>query len=447
MISSEQKAKIAQRSYISDVYDPTKKDERHIIFGWIHRIRATGKIIFCVVRDHTGIIQIVVEKKVVGDEDFRRFKKAKIESSVIITGICRPDPRAPSGFELHANEVSIVNYADTFPITKDQSEEFLRDNRHLWLRSRKLTSAMKIRSTVFNAIHKFFRERGFYEWSPPMTTPNDSEGGSDLFTIQFYDKEMYLTQSWQLYAETALFSLEKIYDIAPSWRAEKSRTPRHLAEFWQAEMEAIWYDLDDLVNCAEEEIKFIIKMVLDFNRDDLKVLNARIEDLENIVSKPFVRMTYDEAVELLKNKKNMDVKWGKDLRTIEENELTALFDTPVIVTHYPKNAMAFYKPIDKEITNTPEPVARCFDVLAPWAYGEIIGGSERGLDINELINSLEMFGEKKENYKWYLDTRLYGSVPHGGYGMGADRVVRWICNLENIIDAIPFPRTLRRYIP
>ncbi len=424
-----------------------KVGQRVKIRGWIYRTRHKGKMVFTVIRDSSGIIQATLFKGDVEEEkDFEDAKKALVESSVEVEGILVEEPRAPGGYEIQVRRFNVIHFADIFPINRDQSEEFLRDNRHLWLRSRKMTAMLKIRSTVTGAIHEFFRQRGYYEFTPPILQPNQTEGGSTLFEVRYFDTKTYLSQTWQLYAEAAIFSLEKIYDVAPTFRAEKSRTSRHLCEFWMAEMEAAWMGLEECTEVAKDEVRFIVKKVLENNREDLEILGRDIRVLESVVGKDFPTITYTEALRILREKNGMDVEWGKDLRTIEENELMKHFDTPVVVTHYPKEAMAFYKPVDRD-ADAPGPVAKCFDMLAPESYGEIVGGSERDTDIEEMKKYLEKDGEDPENYEFYFDTRRYGSVRHSGYGLGVERVVAWICGLENVKDAIPFPRTPSRFRP
>jgi len=304
-----------------------------------------------------------------------------------------------------------------------------------------LTAVMKIRSTVFSAIDDFFRSRGFYEVAPPILTPSSCEGGATLFEVKYFDESAYLTQSWQLYAEAMIFSLEKIYCNSPCFRAERSKTSRHLAEFYMAEMEVAWARLNDAVDYAEDLVCFIVSRVLEKNEEELKIIGRDAEKLKKI-KKPFTRMTYTDVLKELK-KGGIEVEWGKDLRTIEEDELMKRFDKPVIVTNYPKDIMAFYKPRDPKDPKT----ALCFDMLAPEGYGEIVGGSERDTNVEELKKSIKQQGEKQENYEWYLDTRRFGSVPHSGFGLGVERVVSWICGLDNIKDAIPFPRTMLRKNP
>jgi len=391
----------------------------------------------------TGIIQATIKKGNLPDKEFEDAKKALIESSLEIKGVVRGDKRAPGGYELQVTGVNIINFAEPFPIVKDQSPEFLLDQRHLWLRSQNLSSIFKVRSTVVGAIHKFFRDRGYYEFDAPVLQPSQCEGGSTLFEVKYYDNKTYLSQSWQLYAEAAVFSLEKIYNMGPTFRAERSKTSRHLSEFWMAEMEVAWADLHDVTEIAKEEVKFILKEVLEHNKRELEILGQDIKKLERIAKSKFPTITYTDALNILKEKENMKIEWGKDLRTIEEDKLMDHFDTPVVVTNYPLEIMAFYKPKDPKDQKT----ALCFDMLATEGYGELVGGSQRSLNIDEMKKRLKEMGEKIENYQWYFDLRRYGSVPHAGYGVGVERVVAWICGIDNIKDAIPFPRTVLRFKP
>jgi len=428
---------------IEDVLTSKKSDVEENIRGWIYRTRSSGNIVFMIVRDSSGILQATIKKGNLPDSQFEDAKNALIESSVELTGIIREDKRAPGGFELQVINLNVVNFADVFPIVKDQSQEFLLDQRHLWIRSRKMTSILKIRSTVVGAIHKFFRDRGFFEFDAPVLQPNQCEGGSTLFEVKYYKNKTFLSQSWQLYAEAGIFSMEKIYNMGPTFRAEKSKTSRHLSEFWMAEMEAAWMDLYDVIEIGKSEIKFILKQVLENNKNELETLEQDINKLKIIAESDFPTITYTEALKILNDQDNMNIEWGKDLRTLEENKLADHFQTPVVVTHYPVEIMAFYKPRDKKNPDT----ALCFDMIAPDGYGEIIGGSERSLDIEDMVDRLKKMGEEIDNYKWYFDLRKYGSVPHSGYGVGVERVVAWICGIDNIKDAIPFPRTLLRFRP
>jgi len=428
---------------IEEILAGKKTDQTVSLRGWIYRTRSSGNIVFIVMRDVTGIIQVTVKKGNLADSEFDDAKKALIESSVELKGVAKEDKRAPGGYELQITSFKVINFAEPFPISKDQSPEFLLDKRHLWIRSQKLTSIFKIRSTVVGAIHKFFRENGYYEFDAPVLQPNQCEGGSTLFEVKYYDNKTYLSQSWQLYAEAAVFSLEKIYNMGPTFRAEKSKTSRHLSEFWMAEMEAAWMDLGEITEVAKDEVRFILKEVLKNNKHDLEILGQDIKKLEKIADSEFPTITYTQAIEILNEKAKQNIEWGKDLRTIEENKLMEHFTTPVVVTNYPLEIMAFYKPKDPKDPKT----ALCFDMIAPEGYGEIIGGSQRSLDVEEMTRRLKEMGEKVENYEWYFDLRRFGSVPHSGYGVGVERVVAWICGIDNIKDAIPFPRTILRFRP
>ncbi|MBT4648429.1 asparagine--tRNA ligase [archaeon] len=435
------------------IQEAMDKDSGEVsIRGWVYRERKSNKFVFIVLRDSSNIIQCVIKKGSVTDEIFEEASKLLMESSVKFYGEIKKDERAPTGYELFVKDMEIVQIAEPFPITKDQSPEFLLDQRHLWLRFRKMTAMLKIRHTVIGAIHEFFRSNGYYEFEAPIFQPNACEGGSTLFEVKYFQDKVYLAQTWQLYAEAGIFSLEKIYNVSPTFRSEKSKTSRHLAEFWMAEMEATWMNLEQCSEVGKDEIKFIFEKVLKENKKDLEILGRDITKLMPMVEKEYPTITYTEALKILKEKSGMDVEWGKDLRTIEEEKLMEHFDTPVVVVDYPKEIMAFYK-MEKKLRpgvdkiDAPGPVALCFDMLAPEGYGEIIGGSQRDTDIEELMKYIKKEGEDPKNYDWYLDLRRFGSVPHSGYGLGVERVVRWICGFENIKDAIPFPRTMLRKSP
>jgi asparaginyl-tRNA synthetase len=437
-----------EKKYLT-VAEALKKGEGIVdIRGWVYRERKSNAFVFIVLRDESDIIQCVIKKENVPEKLFNDGSMLSMESSVKFTGELKKDPRAPTGYELVVSDMEIVQLAEPYPITKDYSPEYLLDQRHLWIRSRKMNAIFKIRHTVVGAIHEFFRGRGYYEFDAPVFQPNACEGGSTLFEVKYFNDKVYLSQSWQLYAEAGIFSLGKIYNMGPTFRSEQSKTSRHLAEFWMAEMEAAWMNLEQCSETGKDEVRFIIKKVLEHNRKELEILGRDAKKLEVYAEKPYPTITYTEALKILKEKCNIEPEWGKDLRTIEEEEIMKHFDTPVVVIDYPKEIMAFYKqrrlPKPEE---APEDVALCFDMLAPEGYGEIIGGSQRDTSIEELKKYLKLQGEKPENYSWYLDLRKYGSVPHSGYGMGVERVVSWICGLDNIKDAIPFPRTMLRKTP
>ncbi len=428
---------------INEILNGNHTDETVFVRGWIYRTRSSGNIAFIVLRDATGTLQATVKRGNLADDEFEDAKKALVESSVEVQGMVVEDKRAPGGYELRVSSFSVLQFAEPYPITEDQSQEFLLDQRHLWIRSQKMNAVLKIRSTVVGAIHRFFREKGFIEFDAPVLQPNQCEGGSTLFEVKYYDTKTFLSQSWQLYAEAAVFSLEKVYNVGPTFRAERSKTSRHLSEFWMAEMEAAWIELDELTSIAKDEICFILSEVVKKNARDLHVLDQDVALLKSIADTDFPTITYDEALKILKEKENMDIEWGKDLRTVEENRLMNHFKTPVVVTNYPIEIMAFYKPVDPQRPDT----ALCFDMIAPSGYGEIIGGSQRSTDIEYMKKRLEGQGESIDQYEWYFDLRRYGSVPHSGYGVGVERLVAWICGLDTIKDAIPFPRTMNRFCP
>ena len=424
--------------HISDAIN--KKKGKVAIRGWVYRERKLKDKVFLVIRDSTNIIQCIISIDNISWED---ANKLLIESSVEIEGNIYEDKRAPTGYEIKVDQLNVIQFAEKYPITEDQSPEFLLDKRHLWIRSRKITAILKIRSTVFGAIHEYFRTNGFYEYQSPIIQSTQTEGGSTLFEVNYFGKKLFLTQTWQLHAEAGIFALEKIYTIAPSFRAEKSKTSRHLTEYWHAEMEGAWFSFDDVQDIGEAMIKHIVKSVLEKNKEELKILGRDEKKLEPTLKKKFPRLTYTEALDILQNKFKMKVDWGKDLRTIEEDKLSSLYDSPIIVTRYPKIVKAFYM---KEDPKDSQVVLGC-DFIAPEGYGELIGGSERESDPKKIIARLKEMGENPKNYEFYLDTRIYGSVPHGGFGCGVERVISWICGLDNIKDAIAFPRTMLRYSP
>ena len=418
------------------------KGKTHIK-GWVYRIRKGKNLIFLIMRDSKNIIQCVVEKEKVSENIWKDAEKILTESAVEIDGKVSKDDRAPTGYEIKVEKLNVVHFSEVFPIAKDLSTEFLADNRHVWLRSRKMNAIMKIRSEGFGAIHDYFRSNDYYEFQSPIFQATQGEGGSTMFTVPYFGKELYLAQTWQLYAEAAIFSLEKIYCIAPSFRAEKSVTSRHLTEYWHAEMEILWNTFDDLQDEAEGLLRNIVKLVLKDCKEELEILKRDTKKLEATAKKKFPRITYTEALKILDKKCKLKVKWGKDLRTIEEDKLGELYDTPIIVTRYPKEVKAFYMKEDPEDNK----VVLGFDVIGPDGYGELFGASQRETDVELLKERLTKEGEDLNNYEYYFDTRRYGSVPHGGFGMGVERVISWICGLDTIKDAIPFPRNPTRFTP
>ena len=409
--------------------------------GWIYRTRTVGGKVFVVMRDATGVLQVALTKGEVRPDAFEAAAKALIESSVKAFGTVVQDKRAPGGFELRAMEFTVLQFAEKYPITEDQSEEFLLDVRHLWVRSQRMTQVFRVRHSVVGAIHEYCRGQGFWEVQPPMITPAGSEGGSTLFEMDYFGRKAYLTQSWQLYAEALVLAMEKVYYVGPSFRAEKSRTTRHLTEYWHAEMEEAWVGMDEAITHAEALVSHVCQRVAEERPEEVKALGRTPEFLK-AVTPPFERIRYDEALKVLKSK-GMEFEWGRDLRTFEERALTEGKSKPVVVTHYPRVSQAFYKRRDPA---DPEHVL-AFDVIAGDDVGEIVGGSERESDIEVLRKSLVEQGEDPKAYDWYLDSRRYGSVPHAGFGMGVERLIQWICKLPHIRDAIAFPRTPARFAP
>ena len=421
-------AEVQSRKYVG------KKVKIH---GWVYRHRSGKNNVFIIVYDSSGTIQCVLDSD---SPYFMDAKKTTVESSVEISGTLRRDKRAPTGYEISIEKFKVVGLAERFPITKDKSEEFLLDVRHLWVRSSKMRNIWKIRSTVFSAIREYLDKNGYYETHSPVLTKT-SESGLELFEVGYYGKKLRLAQTWQFYSEAMLPALEKIYTITPSFRAEKLKTARHLSEYWHAEVEVAWVDLDGLIKIAEGLVSHICQKVAKERTEELKALGRDPKKLEKI-KPPFPSITYDEALKILK-KDRMNVRWGKDLRTLEEKKLMKHYKKPLIVTHYPKEVMAFYKPKDPK---NPK-VALCFDMIAPEAGFELMGGSERDLDIEEMKKILRKRGEKLKDYEWYFDTRRYGAFPHSGFGMGVERIIQWICGLISFKDGLPFPRTVVRYLP
>lgn len=407
--------------------------------GWVARKRSSKKIAFLTIRDSTGRIQVSVNKEN-NPKAYDIADTIGYESALYITGILSEDARAPSGYEIKASEIEIVGKAEKFPITKDQSQELLLDVRHLALRSQAMTAMLKIRSSVFEAIHEYLRKSDYTEVQPPIFTTAGSEGGSTLFEVKYFDKTVFLSQSWQLYAENFIYSVEKAYTIAPSFRAEKSKSARHVTEFWHAEVEATWMEFEELLKLMENLISAICKNVAKKNKAELIALGKSPKDLLKVKA-PFPRITYDKALEML-TENGMDVPYGKDLGATEERAIGKYFDKPVLITHYPREIMAFYKKVDP----TNPKVCLNANLIAP-KIGEIIDGSERESDMEKILESLKHEGLDPVEYDFYLDTRRYGSVPHSGFGMGIARVVMWICGFETIKDAIAFPRTMVRVKP
>jgi len=420
--------------------------------GWLYNLRASGKLLFPIFRDGTGTIQGIVPKAAVPEEIFNTLKELTLESSVVVTGRVRADARAPSGYELDVEHVEVVQrVADEtpFPISlKEHGVDFLMEHRHLWLRTPRQSAILRVRATIMRAAAEYFDTNGFVRTDPPILTPNACEGTSELFEMDYFgDDKAYLTQSGQLYIEATALALGKVYSFGPTFRAEKSKTRRHLTEFWMIEPEVAYYGLDDLLVLAENFISHIVARVLELHRADLKVIGRDVSKLETIQA-PFPRISYDEAHAMLadafaKGLIESEHKDGDDFGSPDETYISSQFDRPVMIHRYPAAIKAFYM--------QPDPVdaskALCVDVLAPEGYGEIIGGSQR-VDSYDLLKSrIEAHGLPLDAFQWYLDLRRYGSVPHSGFGMGIERAVAWICGLDHVRETIPFARTLNRIYP
>ncbi len=422
---------------IHEIIDGKHENEKITIRGWIYRKREGKGIIFLVVRDSSGVIQCTVKK------DSPAWKEAElltIESSLTLEGVSRPDARAPGGHEISTENIAIVGLAETFPIAKDKSEDFIRDVRHLWLRSRRMNLVMKVRANVMEYAREYFVKQNFTEVSPPMFISAACEGGSTLFGLKYFDQSLYLTQSSQLYLEILIYSLENVYCIAPSFRAEKSRTIRHLTEYWHMEGEWPFAEMSDLMKFEEGLLSYICERTVKNCEQELNELGADISKLKSVVV-PFPRMTYTEAIEQLKAK-GSKLNWGDDLGYEDEKILADEIGKPFFIYDYPTSIKAFYC---KTYRDRPE-VAMSTDMLVP-RIGEISTGGAREDDKEILIRRLKDMGLKPEDYDWYLDLRRYGTVPHVGFGMGVERLLTWMLDLENIMDSIPFPRTTRRFYP
>jgi asparaginyl-tRNA synthetase len=411
--------------------------------GWLHNRRSSGKIHFLTVRDGTGFIQAVMSKAAVGDETFVKADHLGQESAVTVTGLVRADKRAPGGYELDVSGFEVISPAADYPITpKEHGVDYLMDRRHLWIRAERQTAILRVRHEIINAVRDFFNEQGFILADTPIFTPAACEGTTTLFPVQYFeDTTAFLTQSGQLYNEANAMALGKVYCFGPTFRAEKSKTRRHLTEFWMVEPEMAYADLNDVIALAEGLITSIVARVLDRRQTELKTLERNTSKLE-AVKAPFPRLHYDEAAKILHDK-GVPFQVGGDLGGTDETVLSEQFDRPVCVTHYPAAVKAFYM---KPAPDQPDR-ALCVDVLAPEGYGEIIGGGQRLDDYDLLVQRIKEHRLPMEAFEWYLDLRRFGSVPHGGFGMGVERCVTWICGLEHVRETIPYPRMLYRLYP
>jgi len=422
---------------IDSIFTGRFTDKKVNIKGWVYRKREGKDTIFLLIRDASSVIQCTVKRN---RKAWKDAAKVTIESSVTLKGTVKEDKRAPGGYEITTENMEIVGLSDIFPIAKDKSEKFLRDIRHLWLRSRKMNTIMKIRAKVLLFIHEYFRKKGFIEVSPPMFISSAVEGGATLFGLKYFEDTMYLTQSAQLHLEVLIYSLEKVYCVAPSFRAEKSRTIRHLTEFWHVESEEAFTTLDDLMRLEEQLVSYVCQNTAKKCRKELEALGLDPKELLKIRA-PFPKITYNEAIERL-HKRGFKIPWGEDFGFNEERALTEDFAGPLFVYAYPKKIKAFYV---KAYPEKPD-IVMSADLIVP-RIGELTTGGARVDDRDELIQNLKSFDLRPEDYEWYIDLRKYGTVPHTGMGMGVERLLAWMLNLESVMDTIPFPRTTRRSYP
>jgi asparaginyl-tRNA synthetase len=427
--------------YIEDIGKHEGEDVT--IKGWLHNRRSSGKIHFLILRDGSGFIQAVMSKAAVGDEVFKAADHLSQETSLMVTGTARADKRAPSGYEIDAKSLEVVGESHEYPITpKEHGVDYLLDRRHLWIRSERQQAILRIRHEIINAVRDFFNDRGFILADTPIFTPAACEGTTTLFPAQYFeDQTAYLTQSGQLYNEANAMALGRVYCFGPTFRAEKSKTRRHLTEFWMVEPEMAYADLNDVMELAENLVVSVVRRVLEKRRPELKIIERDVSKLE-AVQKPFPRIAYDEAVKKLQAK-GLPIEWGGDFGGPDETTLSEEYDRPVMVHRYPTAIKAFYMKPDPERAD----LALGVDVLAPEGYGEIIGGGERLADLDLLLQRIKEHNLPQEAFEWYLDLRRYGTVPHGGFGMGIERVVSWICKLDHVRETIPYPRMLYRLYP
>ncbi|KSU63439.1 asparagine--tRNA ligase [[Bacillus] enclensis] len=417
--------------------------EEVTIGAWLANKRSSGKIAFLQLRDGTGFIQGVVVKSEVEEEIFQKAKSLTQETSLYVTGVVSEDSRSPFGYELQVKSVEVIHEAVDYPITpKEHGTEFLMDHRHLWLRSRKQHAVMKIRNEIIRATYEFFNQEGFVKVDPPILTGSAPEGTTELFATKYFDEDAYLSQSGQLYMEAAAMALGKVFSFGPTFRAEKSKTRRHLIEFWMIEPEMAFYDFKDNLEVQEQYVSYIVQSVLENCKLELDRLGRDTSKLEQIKA-PFPRITYDDAVKLLHEKGFDDIEWGDDFGAPHETAIAETYDKPVFITHYPTSLKPFYMQPDPDRDD----VVLCADLIAPEGYGEIIGGSERIHDAELMKKRIEEHELASDAYKWYLELREYGSVPHSGFGLGLERTVAWISGVEHVRETIPFPRLLNRLYP
>jgi len=418
-------------------------DEEVTIGAWIANKRSSGKIAFLQLRDGTGFIQGVVVKAEVEEEVFKLAKSVTQETSVYVTGQVTKDERSPLGFELQVKSIEVIHEATDYPITpKEHGTEFLMDHRHLWLRSKKQHAIMKIRNEIIRATYEYFHQEGFVKVDPPILTGSAPEGTTELFATKYFDEDAYLSQSGQLYMEAAAMALGKVFSFGPTFRAEKSKTKRHLIEFWMIEPEMAFVEFNENLEYQENYVSHVVQSVLENCKVELHTLGRDTAKLENIKA-PFPRITYDEAIKFLQDKGFDNIEWGDDFGAPHETAIAESYDKPVFITHYPTSLKPFYM----QPAPDRDDVVLCADLIAPEGYGEIIGGSERVHDLDLLEARLKEHGLDQETYKWYTELRQYGSVPHSGFGLGLERTVAWISGAPHVRETIPFPRLLNRLYP
>jgi len=426
--------------YIEDIAQYEGKEVA--IKGWLFNKRSSGKVRFILVRDGTGIIQTVISKGEIQDRIFEVADKITQESSIILTGTVRKDERAPGGYEIIAKDIEIIQLAKDYPITpKEHSVEFLLPQRHLWLRSKKQNAIMRIRHEIIKACRDFFDNQGFINADTPILTPASVEGTTTLFSVEYYGDTVYLSQSGQLYNEATAAALGKVYCFGPTFRAEKSKTRRHLTEFWMLEPEVAYLDLDGVMDLAEDMTVYIVKQVIKKKQKELEVLERNMSKLENI-KKPFPRISYKEAVDIIR-KKDKKFKYEDDFGAPHETIISESFDKPVFVHHFPSSIKAFYMKRDPQ----DESLSLSVDMIGPEGIGELIGGGQREDDYDALIKRLKENNLPEDDYKWFLDLRKFGTCPHGGFGLGLERTIAWICGVKHLRETIPFPRMLERVYP
>lgn len=426
--------------YIEDLKEHVGKDVE--IRGWLYNSRFSGKIIFLIVRDGTGFTQCVVSLGDVGEEIFERAKKLTLESSLILRGTVREEKRAIGGYEILTKDLEIIQITEDYPIgPKEHGVEFLMANRHLWLRSRKQWAIQRVRNELIKSIRDFFYENKFLLFDSPILTPSACEGTTTLFDIDYFGEKAYLSQSGQLYNEIGAAAFGKVYCFGPTFRAEKSKTRRHLMEFWMVEPEVAFLDLEGNMKLIEDFVSYIVQRVVEKKKEELKILERDTSKLEK-VKPPFPRITYTEALEILK-RKGKEIPWGEDFGGDEETAISEEFEKPVMVYKYPKKCKAFYMKEDPENSE----LSLSVDLLAPEGYGEIVGGGQREDSYEKLLNRMKELNIPVEPYEWYLELRKYGTFPHSGFGLGVERTLAWICGIHHVRETIPLPRLLEKIYP